>query len=62
MLDLDVRQVRKALNTNPFTPKKSTSRPPILDAKQRQQLVDFVYSSKAARRITYYKLAQEFYY
>jgi len=62
MLDLDVRQVRKALDTDPPTPKKSTSRPPVLDVEQRQQLVDFVCSSKAARKITYHELAQEFCY
>ena len=59
MLDLSKDQVRKALDS-PDTPKKSTRRPSILDANQRQQLLDFTCSSKEARLMTYEELAHEF--
>jgi len=61
-LDLDVRQVRYALENEHSTPRKPTGRPPILDAGQVQMLVDFVTGSKRARRMSYKELAQEFFY
>jgi hypothetical protein len=45
MLDLTQRQVLYALET-PATPKKSTGKPPILDAEQRAQLIEFICRSK----------------
>jgi hypothetical protein len=61
MLKLTLRQVRYALDI-PATPKKSTSRPPVLGPDKRQMLVDFVCSSKMARRMSYEELAEEFKY
>ena len=61
MLKLTERQVRYALAT-PATPKKPTGRPPVLGPNERQILVDFVCSSKAARRMDYKALASEFNY
>jgi hypothetical protein len=43
MLDLNTRQVLKALE-EPTALKKSTGRPPTLDKEQHQQLIDFVYA------------------
>jgi transposase len=59
---IDVRQVRYALDNEAPTPKKKSGRPPLLDAEQRQQLVDFVCSSRKTRRMTYKELAKEFCY
>jgi hypothetical protein len=60
-LDLTQRQVLYALDTPP-TLKKSSGRPPILDAEQRQQLIDFVCASRKNRRMSYKELAKEFVY
>jgi len=57
-----VRQVRYALDNEALTPKKKSGRPPLLDAEQRQQLVDYVCSSRKTRRMTYKELAKEFCY
>jgi hypothetical protein len=61
MLRLIRRQVLYALET-PVTPKKPTGRPPVLDAEQRQHLVDFVCASRKNRRMSYQQLAHEFRY
>ena len=59
MLKLSRRQVLYALDT-PATPKKASGRPPILDAEQRQHLIEFVYTSRKNRRMSYKELAKEF--
>jgi hypothetical protein len=59
---INVRQVRYALDNEAPTPKKKSGRPPLLNSEQRQQLVDFVCSSKKTRRMTYKELAEEFCY
>ena len=59
MLKLSRRQVLYTLDT-PATPKKASGRPPILDAKQRQHLVDFVCASRKNRRMSYKELVKEF--
>ena len=54
-----VRQVRYALQ-QPDTPKKRVGRPQILTRDQREELVEFVCSSKQGRRMTYEQLAKHF--
>lgn len=56
---LTVRQVRYALQ-QPDTPKKRVGRPQILTRDQREELVEFVCSSKQGRRMTYEQLAKHF--
>ena len=62
MLELTRRQVLYALDTPPTPQHKKAGRPPILNAEQRQHLVDFVYASKKNRRMNYQELAKEFWY
>ncbi len=60
MLDLDVRQVRTALDAEPPTRKKSSGRPPKLNGEQRQILVKFVCRDRKTRRMSFKELAFEF--
>jgi hypothetical protein len=62
ILNITAKRVAYALNNKAPTPKKQTGRPSKLNAEQRQQLVNYVYSSRKTRRITFKELAQEFNY
>jgi transposase len=46
ILNIIAKRVTYALNNKALTPKKQTRQPPKLNAEQRQQLVDYVYSSR----------------
>ncbi|XMA19899.1 hypothetical protein WAI453_012690 [Rhynchosporium graminicola] len=56
---LSTKQILRALDT-PATPKKSSGRPPALNADQREHLVWFICHSRRNRRLNYHELAQEF--
>src|SRR2546421_12220084 len=51
-IDITLRQVQHVVS-QPATPKKGRGRQAVLNAAQRQQLVDFVWASQTNRRMPY---------
>lgn len=57
-LHLTLRQVQHAATTQ-ATPRRPSGRPPILTVAQVEELIEFVCSSRKARRMAYWRLPQE---
>jgi transposase len=57
-LGVTLHQVQLACQSNHPTPKKRPRRPLLLNKEQIQQLIEFITSSKYARRLGYAELAQ----